>query len=169
LLARCNDPEKRRAAVKALKKYDDLSCFTQEEFSARTQLYWLISTKAGLATGFNALQVLVVGMIITRQALYAAIVASLKAYALLHALGIRRARIALCVLAQAAGVGLTGVLLSVPLVWALGSSAALIGLPMNLPWWLIGSILLLSCFMALLSGLATLHSIHLMDPNTLLR
>src|SRR5262249_6879655 len=111
-----------------------------------------------------------VGAVVTRQALYAATIASVREYALLRALGIRRRRIATFVLGQSLGVGLAGAALALPLIAGLGQGMALVvGIYLLLPWWLLGGFLTLTVLMALLSGLATLRSLRLMDPVMLLR
>jgi len=169
LLVRCRRPEDAPALVRALGRHADLSAFTSREFSRRTRLHWLIETPGGLATVLMAGLALLVGAVVTRQALYAATIASLREYALLRALGIRRRRIAVFVLGQSLGVGLAGAALAVPLIAALGwGMGVVIGVEMFLPWWLLGALLAVTIVMALLSGLATMRSLRLMDPALLL-
>jgi putative ABC transport system permease protein len=170
LLVRCRQPEQGPAVVRALRRHADLSAYTSAEFSRRTRLHWLTETPGGLATVLMAGLALLVGAVVTRQALYAATIASVREYALLRALGIRPRRIAIFVLCQSLGVGLAGVALALPLIAVLGQTMALVvGVPMLLPWWLLGPFLAVTVLMALLSGLATLRSLRLMDPVMLLR
>jgi putative ABC transport system permease protein len=169
-LVRCRNAEDGPAVAHALGRHRDLSAFTSEEFSRRTRWHWLTQTPGGLATLLMAGLALLVGAVVTRQALYAATIASVREYALLRALGIRRRRIAYFVLGQSLGVGLAGVLLALPLIAALGQGIALlIGIRLLLSWWLLGTVLAVTVLMALLSGLATLRSLRLMDPVMLLR
>jgi putative ABC transport system permease protein len=169
VLARCRDAGDAPAVVQRLRRHADLSAFTSDEFSLRTRLHWLTKTNGGIATAFTAGLGLLVGLVITRQTLYAATVTSLREYALLRALGIPRRRIAWYVLAQSCGVGGAGVLLAVPLVLGIGGLAGLLGLPMSLPWWLMTAVLAATVLMALLSGLGTLRVLRLMEPISLLR
>jgi len=170
LLVRCRQPEDGPAVVEVLRHHADLAAFTSAEFSRRTRLHWLTETPGGLATVLMAGLALLVGAVVTRQALYAATIASLREYALLRALGIRRRRIAVFVLGQSLGVGVAGVLLALPVIAALGYLMGLVlGVPLLLPWWLLGTFLALTILMAGLSGLATLRSLRLMDPTMLLR
>jgi len=170
LLVRCAHPTDGPAVVQALRHHTDLSAFTSKEFSRRTRLHWLTETPGGLATVLMAGLALLVGAVVTRQALYAATIASVREYALLRALGIRRRRIATFVLGQSLGVGLAGVILALPLIAVLGQVMALVvGVSMLLPWWLLGTIFAMTVIMALLSGLATLRALRLMDPVMLLR
>jgi len=170
LLVRCRQPEDALTVVEALRPHADLSVFTSTEFSRRTRLHWLTETPGGLATVLMAGLALLVGAVVTRQSLYAATIASVREYALLRALGIRRRRIATFVLGQSLGVGLAGVLLALPVIAALGEVMWLIvGVHPLLPWWLLGAFLIVTVGMAFLSGLATLRSLRLMDPVMLLR
>jgi putative ABC transport system permease protein len=170
LLARCRTPADAERAVNRLGAYSDLSAYTSAAFSSRTRRHWLFDTPGGLATTFLAVLALVVGAIVTRQTLYAATLASVREFALLRALGIRRWRIGLFVVCESFGVGILGVLIALPLLFGLGHWAGvLIGTGLLLPWWLLSAILVITVFLAILSGLATLRSLRLMDPITLLR
>jgi putative ABC transport system permease protein len=169
-LVSCRNAEDGPAVVQALAGHPKLSAFTGTEFSRRTRWHWLTQTPGGLATLLMAGLALLVGAVVTRQALYAATIASVREYALLRALGIRRRRIALFVLGQSLGVGLAGALLALPIIAALAQGIALlVGLHLLLPWGLLGTVLGITVLMALLSGLATLRSLRLMDPVLLLR
>jgi putative ABC transport system permease protein len=169
LLGRCRTPADAPAVVDRLRKRSDLSAFTREEFSARTQFFWATRTEAGIGMGFTALLSLLVGMAITSQTLYAATAAALREYAVLRALGIPRWRMAGMVMAQSLWVGMAGIALALPLILALAAGGAGAGARVVLPLWLfaLGSGLTLA--MALASGLAALRSLRLVEPITLLR
>ncbi len=169
LLARCRDPKDAAAVARRLGQRSDLSAFTREEFSERTRKYWATSTKAGVGMGFTALLSLLVGLAITSQTLYAATVASLREYAVLRALGIPRRKMAGLVMAQSLWVGLGGIGLALPMIYALAASGEGSGAVVLLPPWLLGLGTGLTLAMALLSGLAALRSLRLVEPITLLR
>jgi putative ABC transport system permease protein len=169
ILARCREPGDAPAVARRLNQRGEMSAFTREEFSARTQQYWVTSTRAGIGMGFTALLSLLVGLAITSQTLYAATVASLREYAVLRALGIPRWRMAALVLAQSLWVGLGGIALALPLVFALAAGGDDAGARMLLPPWLLGLGSGLTLAMAILSGLAALRSLRLVEPITLLR
>lgn len=57
-------------------------------FSLQSQLYWLLESGAGAASGFASLLGIMVGVLITSQTLRGAILSSLKEYATLRALGV---------------------------------------------------------------------------------
>ena len=96
-------------------------------------------------------------MAVTSQTLYAATAASLREYAVLRALGIPRWRMAGMVMAQSLWVGLGGIALALPLIFALAAGGDGAGARVLLPRWLfaLGSGLTLA--MALFSGLAALR------------
>jgi putative ABC transport system permease protein len=146
-----------------------MSAFTSEEFSLRSRLHWLTKTKAGVALGFAAALGLLVGAVVTSQTLYAATAASLREYAVLRALGIPRWRMALTVLAQSFWVGVAGLACATPAVFGLAQAAGAAGVPVQLPAWLLGGGAAVTMAMALLSGLAALRSLRLVEPAVLLR
>ncbi len=169
LLARCRNPADAPAVVQRLRDYPNMSAFTSEEFSLRTRMHWLTMTKAGVALGCAAALGLLVGAVVTSQTLYAATAASLREFAVLQALGIPRWRMAASVLAQAFWVGLTGIAVAVPVVYGLREGADTLGAKVLLPAWLLASAAGVTMTMALLSGLAALRSLRLVEPATLLR
>jgi putative ABC transport system permease protein len=169
LLARCRRPEDAPAVVARLRGYHNMSAFTKRQFSLRSRLHWLTKTKAGIALGLAALLGLLVGAVVTSQTLYAATAASLKEFAVLRALGIPRWRMVASVLSQAFWVGVAGLMLALPTVFALSLGADALGAKVLLPPWLLGSAAALTMAMALISGLAALRSLRLAEPAALLR
>jgi putative ABC transport system permease protein len=146
-----------------------MAAFTKEQFSLRSRLHWLTKTKAGIALGFAAALGLLVGAVVTSQTLYAATAASLKEYAVLRAMGIPRWRMAATVLAQSFWVGVAGVALALPTAFALASLGDEVGAKVQLPWQLLALAVGVTMLMAMLSGLAALRSLRLIEPVALLR
>jgi putative ABC transport system permease protein len=169
VLARCRNPQDAPAVVDSLRGYSTMSAFTAADFSKRTQLHWLLKTKAGIALGFAALLGLLVGSVVTSQTLYAATAASLREFAVLQALGIPRWRMAASVLAQAFWVGIIGIGVAIPAVYIIRAGADSLGAKVKLPPWLLGSSIAVTMTMALISGLAALRSLRGVEPATLLR
>jgi putative ABC transport system permease protein len=169
LLARCRRPADAPAVVARLRSYEAMSAFTSAEFSLHSRLHWLTKTKAGIGLGCAALLGLIVGAAVTSQTLYAAVAAALREYAVLEALGIPTWRMGTLVLSQSLWVGLLGIGLAVPT--SIGSAQVIqaLGGMIFLPAWLLGSAAALTLLMALLSGLISLRSLHLVQPATLLR
>jgi putative ABC transport system permease protein len=169
VLARCKEPATAGAVVARLGSYTNMSAFTSEEFSFRTRMHWLTKTKAGIALGCAAALGLLVGALVTSQTLYAATAASLREFAVLQALGIPRWRMAASVLAQSFWVGVLGIGIAVPVVIGLVRLADLVAAPLQLPFKLLASAVAVTMTMALISGLAALRSLRLVEPATLLR
>src|SRR5262249_2069048 len=169
LLARCPKTESASKVVDSLRNHSDMSAFTKEEFSLRTRIHWLTQTNAGVSTAFTAVLGFLVGAVVTSQSLYAAVAASMREFAVLRALGIPRSRIIAMVLAFAFWVGIVGIVLALPTTFGLSHVAEVMGTRMLLPHWLLGSVMLVTMLMAILSGLAALRSLRLTEPASLLR
>jgi putative ABC transport system permease protein len=170
LLGRCHTPQEASTVVKRLRSlYPKLSIFTREEFSLRSRVHWLTKTKAGIALGYAAALGLLVGAVVTSQTLYAATASSLREYAVLWALGIPLWRMASLVLAQSFWVGVLGVVLALPAIFALGNGADVLGVTVLLPLWLLAGTVTVTLGMALFSGLAALRLLWRMEPAILLR
>jgi putative ABC transport system permease protein len=169
LVGRCHDPAAAPAVVERLRAVAALSAFTREDLSLRSRLHWLIKTRAGVVLGFAAALGLLVGAAITSQTLYAATAARAREYAMLRALGIPRRRVTAQVLAQAFVVGTAGILLALPGVFALALVIDRLEVGVLLPAWLLGGTVVVTLGMALLSGVAALRSLRLLDPAQLLR
>jgi putative ABC transport system permease protein len=169
LLARCPKTKSASKVVENLRNHSDMSAFTKEEFSLRTRIHWLTQTNAGISTAFTAALGLLVGAVVTSQSLYAAVAASMREFAVLRALGIPRSRIIAMVLALAFWVGIVGIVLALPTTFGLSHVAEAMGTRMLLPHWLLGSVMLVTMAMAIVSGLAALRSLRLTEPASLLR
>ncbi len=170
ILAKCHSPnDAPKVAERLRREYPDMASFTRDEFSARTRWHWLTATKSGIAVGGSAILGLLVGAVVTSQTLFAATAASLREYATLRALGIPRWRIAGTVLAQSFWIGGAGVLIALPAAYGVARVVDLLGARANLPWWLVAGSAAVTLLMAMLSGLAALRSLRLIEPAQLLR
>jgi putative ABC transport system permease protein len=170
VLARCRQPGQAAAVVQRLRsEYPDMGSYTREEFSRRSRLYWLIRSSAGTVMICTVLLALLVGIVVTRQTLYAATLASLREYAVLDALGIPRRRLVFLVLAKSFWIGLVGVAIAVPVIFALSRTAGLLDTQVLLPGWLLCFSQGLTLMMALVSGVSALRSLRQVEPATLLR
>lgn len=169
LLARCRHGDDAAAVARRLREHPNMAAFTRDEFSRRSRWHWLSQAGAGIALGCAAILGLLVGAVVTSQTLYSATAASLREYAVLRAMGIPRTRMAALVLTQSFWIGVAGVGLSLPAVFGLAHGAGALGAKVLLPLWLLSSTSALTLAMALLSGLAALRSLRLVEPVTLLR
>lgn len=139
------------------------------DLAARSQTYWLFETGAGTGTAFASLLALIVGMVITSQTLSAAILASIKEFAALRALGVTRADLRRVVIEQALWIGLAGLLVAGLLSVVLSVLADIARIEMRFPGWMLGSVGVLMLLIATVSGLLALRPLDAADPATLLR
>ncbi len=170
LLASCRDPDDAGAVAARLRRdYPGMSAWTRRDFSRQTRLFWMTETKAGIALAFTSGLGLLVGLLVTSQTLYSAMVASLREFALLRALGVRRRRIAGMILLQSLGIGVAGLVVAGPAVWGGAALISLLGGKVELPLWLLTSGAGMTIVIALASGLFSLRSLRLFEPISLLR
>jgi putative ABC transport system permease protein len=172
LLARCYQSDDARLVTDRLRENygEQMSAFTSDEFSRRSEWHWLTKTKAGIAMGVLSLLGLLVGAVVTGFTLYAATAASIREYAVLRALGIPRWRMGLAVISQSFWVGVLGVGVGLPTMYGLSRAISAAGnLRVSLAPWLLGSVAIVTLGMALVSGLAALRILRQVEPANLLR
>ena len=78
-------------------------------------------------------------------------------------------RIGLTVVVLSFWVGIVGVAVAFPAIYGLANFASILGTRVLLPTWLMMTASSITLTMAMLSGLAALRSLRLMEPATLLR
>lgn len=164
LLARCRKPGDADTVAARLRNSPRINVYTADEFSQRSRLHWMTTTKAGLALAFTAALGLLVGAVVTSQTLYAATTASQREYATLRAMGIPRWRLKASVLAQSFWVGLAGLIAAAPVTIVLAWVAGTIGTQVRLPWLIVVSAAGITMVMAMASGLLALRSLQQVDP-----
>lgn len=145
------------------------SVWSAKSFSIQSQAYWLLESGAGIGSGFASLLAMIVGIVITSQTLAAAILASIKEFAALRALGVSRRSLQAVVIEQSLWVGLAGLtvtaILTAVMAW-LGDS---IRVAMVFPWWLLATVGCVIVAIAILSGLLALRPLLSAEPASLLR
>jgi putative ABC transport system permease protein len=164
LVAKTRDPADAEAVARRLSGYTQLTALTASEFSTRSRMHWLLTTKAGIAVGFTALLGLLVGAVVTSQTLYAATAASQREFATLRAMGIPKWRLKMSVLVQSFWVGLFGLVVAVPVTLLLTEVANSMGTSVRLHPVIIVSAAAIVMTMAIGSGLAALRSFQKVDP-----
>lgn len=143
--------------------------WTAREFSHHSQLYWLTESGAGAGFAFSTLLGLLVGIIITSQTLMGAIIASIREYATLRALGISQGSLAAVVIEQSLWIGMIGLTITAVCAWAVGAVAHHLRVAMEFPAWAIWITVGITLSVAVLSGLAALRALGRADPAALLR
>src|SRR5262249_25523454 len=161
---RCRNPADAETVARRSAGYGQLTALTADEFSARSRMHWLTTTKAGIAVGFTALLGLLVGAVVTSQTLYAATAASHREFATLRAMGVPRWRLQLMVLTQSFWVGLFGLVVAAPITFLLAEGANRLGTAVRLHPLILLAAAGITMAMALGSGLAALRSFRGVDP-----
>lgn len=172
LLARVDDPGRLPETLqelRALAPPGRLGFWAADSLSGQSQLFWLRESGVGASSGFAALLGLVVGVLVTNQVLLSVILASLREYASLRALGVPVRSLAAVVLEQAAWVGGLGVGVTAVLFGGVRLLAASAHVPLQCPPWLAAACALLVLAVALLSGLSAVRTLRKADPALLLR
>jgi len=169
-LARCRTADDVPVVIERMRTlYPEIGIYPQGEFATRIKIYWLLRTKGGNILLCTVLIALIVGGVVTAQTLSGAILASLREYSVLDALGIARARLRQLVLAKAFCIGLIGLLLAQPLLLAMKATLWWFDTPMVIvPASLLAGAAL-TLIMASASGVYALRSLDRVDPATLLR
>jgi putative ABC transport system permease protein len=115
----------------------NVDVWTREEFSRKSQMYWVTQTGAGGAIFMVAVLGFLVGLAIVSQAIYATTMENLEEYSTLRAIGASGGFITQVVVAQSLICGIFGFLLgfgaSVPLIEAARSAVPWIHTPAWLP------------------------------------
>ena len=145
------------------------SVWTARSFSVQSQTYWLLESGAGIGSGFASLLALIVGIVITSQTLSGAILASIKEFAALRALGVSQRSLRAIVIEQSLWVGAIGLAstatLTVLIAW-LGDQWRV---AMTFPWWMLMGVAVSMIGIAVLSGLMAMRPLLRAEPASLLR
>ena len=164
VVGRCRDPKDAATVVQRLKGDRQMAVYTRDEFSVRSRIHWMTTTKSGLALAFTAILGLVVGAVVTSQTLYAATAAAQREFATLRAMGIPRWRMQMSVMTQSFWVGLGGIIAATPITLILAEVGRMIGTEVRLPFIIVAPTIGITMGMALMSGLLALRSLQRTDP-----
>ncbi len=143
--------------------------WTAQEFSQRSQWYWLTESGAGAGFAFSTLLGLLVGIIITSQTLVAAITASIREYATLRALGVGQGSLRAVVIEQSFWIGIAGLAITAALTWLVHQAALAARVALVFPQWSLALTAGLTLTIAIGSGLLVLRALGRADPAALLR
>ncbi|MDO9335965.1 MAG: ABC transporter permease [Caulobacteraceae bacterium] len=110
-----------------------------------------------------------IGVVITWQTLRGAIMANIKEFASLRALGVSMGSLRVIVMELSFWVGIVGILMSLLLTWAVSMLAAMGALPMAFPPTIVIAVSIFLLLIAMLSGLLSLGVLKNSQPADLLR
>jgi putative ABC transport system permease protein len=137
--------------------YPEMGVYTRQELSRKVQVYWLFRSTGGTVMVCTISLALLVGLVVTSQTLHAAVLASLREYAVLDALGVPRWRLLSLALFQSLWIGLAGLAIALPVCFGLSYAALLLHTRIILPAPLLLATVGLTLGMAVLSGLWALR------------
>lgn len=173
LLVKLRDPARIDAVRRALQPDEHqpapYSVWTAPELSRQSQLYWLLESGAGASFGFSSVLGLIVGVVITSQTLAGAILASLREYATLRALGVPARALSGVVMEQAFWVGAAGLIVAGVAALLVHALAALNHIDILFPWWSVVATGIATWAAAIGSGVWALRALFRLEPAELLR
>jgi len=140
-----------------------------EELSRQSQWYWLRESGAGAGVAFSTVLGVIVGTVITMQTLKSAIMASLKEYATLRALGVPLTSLYMVVMKQSFWLGIAALALATVLTTGLVVAADALRVALVIPAWLPVSAVIFTMTVALLSGALAVSGLFHSEPAELLR
>jgi putative ABC transport system permease protein len=171
ILAQINDPTQERVVVDQLNADSKgrYKAWTREDLSRSSQASMLSDGPIAVMIGFAVVVSAFIGVVITWQTLQGAILANIKEFASLRALGVSMRRLRLVVMELSMWVGIAGLLLTVgltALVWFIAISS---GVPLDFPLFVDIPVALALLAIAILSGAMSLGTLKKSQPADLLR
>jgi putative ABC transport system permease protein len=142
----------------------DVEVHTTDEFSRKTQVYWMFSTGAGVALLIAALMGLIVGTVVVAQTIYATTVDHLREYGTLKAMGASNGYLYSVIIKQA--------LISATIGYALGLLVSLVvvdlsktgGAAIRLPWEMGVVLFALTVGMCISASIVSIRKVTRLDP-----
>lgn len=173
LLIKIKDPEKADQVVeeltKAIGKTPKVKMWTKQSLFWQSQKWQLLESPSSLTFIFLSLLALFIGVAITNQSLRSAILASLKEYAALRALGVSKSSLSLVILEQSFWVGLSGLVSAWVLTIIFSYIAVYYKLAFKVPLWFVLISTAVLILVSLVSGLLSLMVLYKTEPAELLR
>lgn len=145
------------------------SVATPDELTRMSALFWLEDSGSGSSFAFSMALALLVGVGVTGQTLRAAVLASLKEYATMRALGVQVGKLRAVVLEQSFWVALISNLVMFVIAAALAGLAWIFNISLVLSWWLCAVTTVTVTAIACVSGLLSLSALYRSEPADLLR
>ena len=171
LLVKLKDPTKSKEVASELNIIGagQFKAWTREDLSKSSQVGMMKEGGIAIMIGFMALVGVFIGIVITWQTLQGAIMANIKEFASLRALGVSMGGLRLIIMELSFWVGIAGLLLTVVLVGGVAFLAKLGGVPMDFPLFLDIPVAIMLMVIAVLSGLFSLGILKKSQPADLLR
>jgi putative ABC transport system permease protein len=171
LMVQIRDPSRAEIVAAQLNKKGDgkFRAWTRQELADANSGAMLEDQIIGIILGFSAFLGLLIGVVITWQTLRGAIMANIKEFASLRALGVSIGDLRNIVMELSFWVGIVGVLASALLTWLVSLAATAGGVPMSFPPMLVAVVAVFLIIIAMLSGFLSLGVLKNSQPADLLR
>ena len=171
LMVQIRDPSRADIVAAQLNKKGDgkFRAWTRQELADANSGAMLDDQIIGIILGFSAFLGLLIGVVITWQTLRGAIMANIKEFASLRALGVSIGDLRNIVMELSFWVGIVGVAASALLTWLVSLAATAGGVPMSFPPMLVGIVAVFLIVIAMLSGFLSLGVLKNSQPADLLR
>jgi len=143
---------------------DGVDVFTRQEFSHKTQEYWMFTTGAGLALLIAAALGLVVGVVVVAQTLYATTMDHLAEFGTLRAMGAANWYIYRIIIIQALASAFAGYGLGISISYVIVQFSEKGGASILLPFWLASSLFVVTVFMCVGAALISINKVTRLDP-----
>lgn len=171
LMVKIADPARAEIVAAQLNKIGkgQFRAWTRQELAKANSSAMFEEQFIGIMLGFSAFLGIMIGVAITWQTLRGAIMANIKEFASLRALGVSMGSLRRIVIELSFWVGVAGVFASGLLTWGVSLLAQAGGLPMAFPPTLIGIVTLFLLSIAIASGFLSLGVLKQSQPADLLR
>ncbi|KRA57714.1 permease [Caulobacter sp. Root655] len=171
LMVQIRDPARAEIVAAQLNKKGDgkFRAWTRQELADANSGAMLDDQIIGIILGFSAFLGLLIGVVITWQTLRGAIMANIKEFASLRALGVSIGDLRNIVMELSFWVGIVGVIASAALTWLVSLAATAGGVPMSFPPMLVAVVAVFLIIIAMLSGFLSLGVLKNSQPADLLR
>jgi len=171
LMVQIADPSRAELVAAQLNAKADgkFRAWTRQELADANSNSMLKESFISIILVFALIMGAVIGMAITWQTLRGAIMANIKEFASLRALGVSMGSLRTIVMELSFWVGVAGILMAGVFTWIVSSLAAMGGLPMSFPIPMVVAIAFFLLVIAILSGLLSLGILKKSQPADLLR
>jgi putative ABC transport system permease protein len=171
ILVKVKDPTRAKQVVAELNAIGggQFRAWTREDLSVANQGTMLKEGGISVILGFAVLVGIFIGIVITWQTLQGAILANIKEFASLRALGVSMGRLRVIIMELSFWVGVFGLIFTLALTAGVAGLAKMGGVPMYFPMWLCIFVTLMLLSIAILSGLFSLGILKKSQPADLLR
>lgn len=171
LLVKLRDPSRAKEVAAELTAIGNgqFKAWTREQLSASSQRGILKEGGIAIMIGFMTFVGIGIGIIITWQTLQGAIMANIKEFASLRALGVSMGSLRLIIMELSFWVGIAGLGLTALLVLGVGALAKWGGVPMDFPLFVDIPVGIMLMLISIVSGLISLGVLKKSQPADLLR